>query len=79
MSRDKTETVRPYTYRPIATDWDALVSVDRIEFWVRFGFGALAGMLIAGALTLVILGGIGAARGCDDVWRAIFNTWWSWP
>jgi DnaJ domain len=82
---------------------DPFPNADRIEFWVRFFFGAAFGVLISLTFLMrsymrsyihygfglpvdliisagiIILFGLGAARGGDKFWHSIFRYWWLWP
>jgi hypothetical protein len=70
------------------------INTDRIEFWVRFVFGAVVGALLSLRLLLwlhespgtlivcvvaLILGlGFASARFGDKAWRIGLRTWWLW-
>lgn len=89
------EDSRSTAYRtPSAQEETPPINTDRIEFWVRFVFGAVVGALLSLRLLLwlydsprtliacivaLILGlGFGSARFGDKAWRIGLRTWWLW-
>jgi hypothetical protein len=86
---------RPTAYRTRpAPDEIPPINTDRIEFWVRFMFGAVVGALLSIRLLLwlynsprtlvvcivaLILGlGSASARFGDNAWRLGLRNWWIW-
>lgn len=75
-------------------DQDTLPITHRLEFWVRFAFGALLGLIIGLRLLLVcferprvptviatclvIACGLAAARWGDKFWQKVFTWCWLW-
>jgi len=73
---------------------DTLPVTDRVEFWVRFGCGALLGafmsinlvliaydepkLLIAGAGTLIVVCALATARFGDRFWSLVLEYGWLW-
>jgi len=75
-------------------DQDMLPITDRLEFWVRFAFGAVSGVFISLKLFLIyfehprvsavitlglaIACGLAAARWGDKFWQKVLAWWWFW-
>jgi curved DNA-binding protein CbpA len=93
--RDQRPRVRRVEVEPMKrADQDTLPMTDRLEFWVRFAFGAILGAFISLRLFLVyfehprfsavitvvltIACGLTATRWGDELWHKVQAWWWFW-
>jgi curved DNA-binding protein CbpA len=95
-SREYVDT-RRVEYTPVAgqpsTRGERPRKMDWVEFWVRFAFGVVWGLLLSfrtlilhydnsyvlvGIACAIVVFGLAAAKYGDDFWHSQFGRWWMW-